>query len=263
MEIFNFGFIPVTFIDILDISVVAFLIYKLQKIFLKSIVLQGLYVLFLIFGVWRIVDLMNMSLTRTLLDKFLQIGTLALVVIFAPEIRRLLVVSHNTLLDRFRKQLTESFQKDTVDGIEEIIQAIEPMSRSKTGVLIVLLKNTNLDHIIVTGDTINATLSSRLLQTIFNKKSPLHDGAVLVKDNKILAARCVLPVSDDPDLPPELGLRHRSAVGITEVSDTLAIVVSEETGKVTVAINGRIKRSLSNAELKQFLTQFYGLHQEQ
>ena len=139
----------------------------------------------------------------------------------------------------------------------DLIQAAESLAAARTGALIVIMRETDLSHIIETGDMMNAELSLRLLISIFNVTSPLHDGAAIVRGNQIVAARCVLPVSDDPDIPPELGLRHRAALGLTEVSDAAAIVVSEETGKISVALNGRIKRNLSGEELNQFLSNLH------
>jgi diadenylate cyclase len=255
MEIFNIGFVEVTVIDLIDIIIVAFMIYKLHKIFLRSIFLQALYLLFIIFVFWRIVELFNLILIKTLLDKFLQVAAIGLLVVFSPDIRRVLIANRIDFLARFQKKFSEKLKNEL--HITELVEAVFELAQTKTGAIIVLQNQTDLDEFIQTGDIIDSKFSKRLLQTIFFKSSPLHDGAVIMKDNKIIAARCVLPVSDDPDLPPELGLRHRSAKGISEYSDAAAIVVSEETGKVAYAKGSRLKRNVSEKELTQNLLDLY------
>ena len=257
MEIFKIGFISVRLLDVADILLVAFALYKFYKIFRRSVVLQLLIVVLVMFILWRVVELMDMVLVKSVLDEVLKVGTIGLIVLFAPEIRRfLLVLSHNAVIERFRQQLTANIGNPSMYA--DIISAAEELASSRSGAIIVLVGANDLGHIEQTGDTINATVQKRLLLSIFNKTSPLHDGAVLIRNNQIVAARCVLPVSDDPDIPPELGLRHRAALGITEISDAAAIIVSEETGKISVAEAGRIKRNLSGEELLQFITKFYG-----
>jgi uncharacterized protein (TIGR00159 family) len=155
--------------------------------------------------------------------------------------------------ENLRRQINIELDDRPVVNSEEIIEASLKLSDNRTGALIVLLRTNSLEQIISTGDRLDASVSTRLLISIFNPKSPLHDGAVLVQGNQIIAARCVLPVSDDPDLPPELGLRHRSALGLSEVSDAVALVVSEETGQISIAYQGRLKRNLSAEELQQYL----------
>jgi diadenylate cyclase len=256
MELFRIGFLPVTAVDVIDILAVAFVAYKTYKFFQRSLMPQVILVLLMAFVIWRVVDLFDLVLLKTLLREFLQVGTLALVVIFAPEIRRfLLQVSQNTMLERFRRQLSENLTLEV--NHKEIIEALETLAGSGTGAIVVLTQHTDLSHIERSGDMINADVSKRLLVSIFNRTSPLHDGAVIITNNQLTAARCVLPISDDPTLPPDLGLRHRAAIGITEVSDAAAIVVSEETGAISVARGGKLKRNLNVAQLLQFFSAFY------
>jgi diadenylate cyclase len=257
MELFRIVFIPFTVIDVLDITAVAFLLYRLYKFFRKSSLIQLLVLLVGVFILVRVVELLHMELLDTLLTQFLQIGLLALVVIFGPELRRaFLGFSRNTILERLRRQIGGK-DLPREDDIREIVEALTEMSGTRMGSIIVLEGNTSLASYAATGDGLNAAVSKRLLVSIFNPKSPLHDGGVLVRGNSIIAARVVLPVSDDPDLPPELGLRHRSALGITEVSDAAALISSEESGKISVAYEGRLKRNLSADELTQFMRSFY------
>ncbi|MCS6904508.1 MAG: diadenylate cyclase CdaA [Bacteroidia bacterium] len=253
MEIFSIGFVEVTLIDIVDILIVAFIIYKVHKIFLRSIFIQALYLLFFAFIIWRIVELFNLILLKTLLDKFLQIATIGLLVVFSPDIRRILITQRFEFLSRLQKKFSERMKSEIQAHTQELVEAVFELAETKTGAIIVVQCQDDLDEIIKTGDILDSRLSKRVLQTIFYKSGPLHDGAVIIKDDKIIAARCVLPVSDDPDLPAELGLRHRSALGITEVTDAIAIVVSEQTGKVSFAKGGRLKRNVSEKELIQYL----------
>jgi uncharacterized protein (TIGR00159 family) len=259
MELFRIVFIPFSVVDVLDITAVAFVLYRLYKFFRNSSLIQLLVLLVGVFVLVRVVELLHMELLDTLLTQFLQIGLLALIVIFGPELRRaFLGFSRNTILERLRRQIGGKDLPREAD-IREIVEALVEMSRSRTGCIMVLEANTSLASYAATGDDLNAAVSKRLLASIFNPKSPLHDGAVIIRGSHIVAARVVLPVSDDPDLPPELGLRHRSALGITEVTDAAALISSEESGKISVAYEGRLKRNLSEDELTQFLRNYYEL----
>lgn len=256
MELFRIGFIPVGVIDLVDVCLVALIFYRVYKTLRNSALLQLLVLMMLIFVVWRVVEVLHMELMNTLVRQFLQIGTLALVVIYAPELRRVFMgLRRNSVLEKLRRQINKGIPLE--DDFVEIVGAVMQMGRSRTGSIIVLEGRARLDTFATTGDELNADLSQRLLESIFNPKSPLHDGAVIVRGKSIIAARVVLPVSDDPDLPPELGLRHRSGLGITEVTDSAALITSEESGKVSVAYEGRLKRNVQEEELKQFLRNFY------
>jgi uncharacterized protein (TIGR00159 family) len=256
MEIFKLSFIPFTIIDAIDITLMAFILYKIQKAISRSLALQGVAIVFLVYLAWQLVDILELTVMKAVLEKVLQVAAFALVVVFAPEIKRMLLeLGQNPIVQSIRHRLSENLTNRL--DIEEVIYAVEQLANTRTGALIVLVGENDLPQIYKTGDMLNAMVSSRLLVSIFSKRSPLHDGAVVIRENIIVAARCVLPVSDDPDLPPELGLRHRSALGVTEVTDSAAIIVSEETGKVSVALNGRIKRNLASEELRRFLQTFY------
>jgi diadenylate cyclase len=249
---YKIGFLTLTLLDILDILVVSFLLYKLYKAFRTTIVVQVVALLLVVFLLYRFVEVLKMDLLLAVLNQVLGLGSIALVVVFAPEIRRFFLgFSQNAFFSALRKRLSGAYVSRATE-YREIIEACDTLSAGRTGAIIVLERTTSLQHIEQTGDRINADVSKRLLLSIFNRTSPLHDGAVLIRGTQIVAARCVLPISDDPDLPPELGMRHRAALGITEVSDAAAVIVSEETGKVSVVYAGRLKRNLSAEELLNF-----------
>lgn len=253
MELFKLGFFVVRLTDVADIGVVAFLLYKMYKLFQRTIVLQVLVAFMLVFVVWKVADALNMLLLKSLLDQLIQVGAIALVVVFSPEVRRFLVTfTQRASILNLGLQLRQATNLAETQ-IQELIEACQSLANQHTGAIILIEGESDLRHIEQTGDMINADLSKRLLLSIFNKMSPLHDGAVVVRGTQIVAARCVLPISDDPDVPAELGLRHRAALGMTEVSDALAIVISEESGKIAVARAGRIKRNLSADELYTYI----------
>lgn len=258
IELFQIAFVSVRLMDLLDIGLMSLLLYQFYQLFRRSAFLQLLLVLLLLFLLWRVTEMLNMVLMRSLLSNFLEIGAIALVIVFAPELRRMLLgLNRQAPFERLRRQLSTEISASR--NFDELLVAIETLAETRTGAIIVLQGSSDLSSIIESGDRINADVSKRLLMSVFNPKSPLHDGAAIIKDNTLMAARCVLPISDDPDLPPELGLRHRSGLGVTEISDAAAIIVSEETGKVALASEGRLKRNLSQEELQQFLKKFYEL----
>jgi len=204
-----------------------------------------------------------MQLLGALLGQFMSVGVLALIIVFQQEVRRFLVLlgsSSFTGKDSFtRKLLPWNWKEEQVITADliPVIKACESMSNSKTGAIIVLSRTTDLKFFENSGDAMDADLSKRLLESIFFKNSPLHDGAVIIRNNKIKAARCILPVTDNNDLPAHLGMRHRAALGITEQSDGISIIVSEETGNISVAKNGILENNLSIQELELFLQREY------
>ncbi|MBP9986581.1 MAG: diadenylate cyclase, partial [Bacteroidales bacterium] len=195
----------------------------------------------------------------TIMEQVLGVGLIALIVIFQPEIRRFLLKLGTELFSarkkgsgRIRSFFKKYKQTSLIDAatLEEITAACSHMSQTKTGALIVLQHVSALNSFIETGDTINGTISCRLLESIFFKNSPLHDGAAILSSDRILAARCTLPISDSQDIHPRYGMRHRAAVGITEITDAHAIVVSEETGEISYVKDGVIKTMSSITELR-------------
>lgn len=247
--------------DIIDIVLVALMlyyIYRLMRETRSANVFNGIMVFVVL---WLFVSqVLEMRLLGTILDKLVSVGILAIIIIFQEDIRKFLSnIGGHQRMRTLKRLFTSSKQKDK--DSKEVKQMIMPlvmasinMSRQKVGALMVLERSASLDDIVATGDMIDANINQRLLENIFFKNSPLHDGAVVIADKRIKAAGCILPVSHDLSIPKELGLRHRAAMGISQESDALAIVVSEETGSISVAIKGRFRLRLSAEELESILT---------
>lgn len=264
MKLIDIGFLSFGVIDLVDISLVAMLLYGLYKIVKGSIALNIFMGFLSIYVFWFIVKAFNMRLLSTLLGQFIGVGMLALIIIFQQEFRRFfLILGKNRLifgngLD-WKRLLPWNWQTiHTGDmNFEEIASACEKLSSSLTGAIIILARSSELKFFAITGVPIEGELSYKLLETIFNKKSPLHDGAVIIAKNRIKAASCILPVSDRDNLPDNFGLRHRAAIGITEQTDAMAIIVSEENGSISVASKGQIHSNLPHEELAHLLYQEY------
>ena len=230
--------------DILDIVIVALMLYYLYKIMKESGTINIFYGVLAFILVWVVAaEILEMKLIGTILDKVMSIGLLILVIIFQDQIKRFLVELGSKKRWKF---LTGLFHhRDKEDGhdlhtrVMPIVYACMSMSKSKTGALIVIQQDVPLENYEKSGDMIDAEINTRLIENIFFKNSPLHDGAMIVADGKIKAAGCILPVSHDTNVPRSLGLRHRSALGISQATDAFAIVVSEETGNISVAYRGR------------------------
>ncbi|MEM6262168.1 MAG: diadenylate cyclase CdaA [Bacteroidota bacterium] len=256
MELFKIGFVPVRLVDLLDVAVVTFLLYKLYEILRGSLALRVLSVVMVIFLMWRLVDLLGFVLLKSILDEFLGLGAVVLVIIFAPEIRKFLTaISKNTLFDRIIRQV--SARVDSTIVYQEISDALKDLRADGDGALIVFTGANPLTEIQATGDQLNADISARLIFTIFQKASPLHDGAMIIAQNKIAAVRCILPISRDTRIPAELGMRHRAAIGLTEVSDAMVLVVSEERREISIAHNGKLSRNLDFTEVEEAIKQHF------
>ncbi|MGL4363828.1 MAG: diadenylate cyclase CdaA [Bacteroidales bacterium] len=249
----------IRFLDILDIILVATLFYQIYKLIRGTVAINIFLGIFFLYVLWLIVKALNMELLGAILGQVLGVGVLALFIVFQQEIRKFLLYigtqySHRKFsLSHFFLRKRESLAK--IIDIGAIIKAVRNMSDNKTGALIVIERSTSLSSYADTGDKLNAQLSNRLLENIFFKNSPLHDGAVIIVKNKIYAARCVLPSSDNTKLPAHYGMRHRAALGISENSDAVVVVVSEETGKISFVAQGVIQASISSLELKRILEQ--------
>ena len=252
----NFGFLELHAVDLLDILAVALLFYGMYKILKGSIALNVFIGFLFIYIFWFIVRALNMRLLSTILGQFIGVGAIALLVIFQQEIRRfLLLIGKNHLLfsgagnwKRFLPWNWNSVEEEEIN-FDEIARACLYLASSSTGALIIVGRNSELKLYGGTGILMNAQLSAKLLETIFYNKNPLHDGAVIISENKIIAASCILPVSDRQDLPLEYGLRHRSAIGISEQTDAIAIVISEETGRISIVTKGEINRDIDYENL--------------
>ena len=247
-------FITLRVLDIIDILLVAFLLFQMYRIIKGTVAFSIFIGFFLVYVAWLVIKAMNMELLGTLMGQFIGVGVLALIVVFQQEIRRfLLLIGTNYQLSRnfgLEKLFASEKQKPaTNQQIKEIIRACDNLARSKTGALIVIPRNSELKEIIRSGEKINARISSALIETIFFKNTPLHDGAVVILGNRIAAARCILPLTESHDLDPLHGLRHRAAVGISEMTDALAIVISEEKGTISLAINGELMHKISLVQL--------------
>lgn len=245
-------------IDLIDIVLVSALIYELYRLLKGSNVMRIFWAVVIIIIFWRIVDVLNMRLSGAILSAIVNVGLIALVVVFQPEIRRFLLrIGTKTQLGdstwkRIRFWLRQN-QSNTRTNYDAYIQACMHMSASKTGALIIFQRQNELLEIINTGQRIDAPVSAPLIEALFFKNSPLHDGAVIVKGETILAARCILPVTSRTDIDPNLGLRHRSAIGVSEQLDVISVTVSEETGAISYAVDGEIHHNVSPVELQHFL----------
>lgn len=242
-------------IDILIIAVMLFYVYKMMK---SSGTLSLFYGVLIFFVLWILAsEIFAMRLTGSILDKFMGIGLIVLVVIFQDQIKRFLIDigSHGRI--KFFKRLfkhdnsIESRRKD----VSAVVYSCMSMSKTKTGALIVFQRKVPLRPYEETGDIIDADVNVRLIENIFFKNSPLHDGAMIIADNKIKSVGCILPVSHSMEIPKELGLRHRAALGMSQATDAVCVIVSEETGNISVAINGEFKIKLTAQELDHTLSE--------
>jgi diadenylate cyclase len=235
--------------DVIEIALVAYILYQLYRLMRGTIAVQialGLAALFLI---QLVVEIANMTVLSTVFSYFNQVFVLAVIIIFQPEIRRLLLLlGKNPIVRRFVSTTDQS------QIVEETVTAVETMSTRDIGALIAFQRSTGLRNYVETGKALQAEVSSDLLITLFHGQNPLHDGAVIVNDRRIEAARCILPVSTSMKLSPQLGLRHRAAVGLTEQTDAFVVVVSEETGNISVSRDGALISNITPEELRTYLT---------
>jgi uncharacterized protein (TIGR00159 family) len=250
--------------DIVDILLVALVLYYIYRLMRESRSLNVFIGIMVFIVVWLFVSqVLQMRLLGSILDKLVSVGVIALIVLFQDDIRKFL---YNLGAHQRMKRFTSLFSsrgkdkdsKEVKETIMPIVMASMNMSKSKVGALIVIERSVPLDDIVLTGDLIDATINQRLIENVFFKNSPLHDGAMVISKKRIKAAGCILPVSHDLDIPKELGLRHRAAMGISQESDAVAVVVSEETGGISVAVKGNFRLRLSAEELESILTKELG-----
>src|SRR5690625_1087512 len=244
----SIGFIEFGFKDLLETLVIAIVLFYLYRWIRGTFAIQAaaglLFVVILNIGV----SILGFSTLNFMLRSMLDVGVLAVFIIFQPEIRTLLYnLGQNTSFDRFvGKAGSDSM-------INEVIEAVRALSRTKTGALIVFARSSSLQDLVDVGVRIDAKVNSELLQTIFQKDTPLHDGAVVIKDNKIIAASCYLPISQNPNISRVFGTRHRAAVGVSETNNVFVVIVSEETGRISIAQNGNLSSGLSIQNLRSEL----------
>ena len=245
-------------IDVLAVAILLYQLYKLMKGSIASKVFLGFIILYLIY---LIVKAVQMELLSTILGQFMGVGVLAIIIIFSPEIRKFLLLlgksspfgKEGAVFGHFlwKKNISEHKFDYT-----PVIEAARTLSGTSTGALIVFSKESELKFYVDSGDRIDALINKRLLIAIFNKNSPLHDGAVIIHNERILAARCILPVSDRDNLPAQFGLRHRAAIGMSETTDTLVLVVSEETGQISMVRKGELYHNLSLPEIRKMINNY-------
>ncbi len=260
MDLFHIGFLTIRLIDLIDIAIVTFLLYKLYNLLRGGVAINifiGLLTVYALY--WICVKVLNMELLGTILGQFISLGFIALIIVFQQEVRRFLIVLGTTNFlskNNFTKQLLPwnwQTQHNPPLDISAIVKACRQMSKTRTGAIIVLAKSSQLKYYSNTGDLMDADISQRLIESIFFKNSPMHDGAIIISNNKIKAARCVLPVTENNELPAHLGMRHRAAIGVTEHSDSIAIAVSEETGDISFSKEGQISINLTLEVLERKL----------
>lgn len=255
------AFIQVRIIDVVDILLVALLLYQIYMLIRGTIATYIFITIITFYVIWLLVR-DNMLLLGGILGQVIGVGAIALIVVFQQELRRFLILFSTRYLpksgisfDSFFSKIGSGFPKMNINAI---MKACVNMSKDRVGALIVLQRNSNLDTYVSTGDLLEARTSSRLIESIFNKTGPLHDGAVIIHHDKIRAAACILPVSDNFEIPEYYGLRHRAGLGMTEQTDALVIIVSEETGEVSIAESGKLKpiniRSLHQKLEEEFLS---------
>ena len=249
-------FLTFTWIDLLDIFLVAILLYQLYRLVQGTVAMNIFIGILSIYFIWKIVEALKMDVLSEILGKFIDVGIIALLIVFQPVLRRfLLLIGTPEIFNKlpFGKRLFSWKTKKKIfsEDVAAIVKACKQMSETKTGALIILTTGSDLNFYIKTGEQMEAKISSKTLESIFYKNSPLHDGAVIISNGKIRAARCVLPITEREDFPSHLGMRHRAASGITETSDALGIIVSEQTGEISFAKEGHIENGLSAEKLKQ------------
>ncbi len=263
MDSIRLWFENFSFAQALDIAIVAFLAYQIYRLVRGTSALNIVLTIIGIFVLWKIAGQLSMPLTTEILDRVVSMGLLAIVVIFQPEIRRFffMLTSPTSMQKKRKNKLLNQLRKKGILkkelNITQVVQACMHMSQEKTGALIILTQLNRLPGTVATGEHLDAIVSSALIEDIFFKNSPLHDGALIIEKNRIVAARCILPVTNNKDVSANLGLRHRSAIGITEQSDALAIVCSEETGAISYCLFGNVTYNVRPTQLRAKIEEFF------
>ncbi|MGB0525050.1 MAG: diadenylate cyclase CdaA [Flammeovirgaceae bacterium] len=254
----SIGFLEIHWLDVLDIALVTILLYNLYKLIRGSVALKIFLGFLAVYLVFLIVKATEMALLAEILGQFMGVGVIAVIVLFQNEIKKFLLIigkttEFNQVMGKFVN--TNKSEKEIMD-ISPILAAMKVMGGTNTGALIVVSRMDDLQYYAETGDHLDAEISKRLILSIFYKNSPLHDGAVIIHKNRMKAARCILPVSDNQYIPASMGLRHRAAVGITEVTSAAVLLVSEETGQLSFVFKGKIGHNLSIQEIRKLLVAY-------
>ncbi|MFD1629443.1 diadenylate cyclase CdaA [Pseudopedobacter beijingensis] len=259
MEFLDFSFLKMTVIDVVDILLVAIIIYYIYNLIRGTIAVNIFIGFILIYVLYFVASkMLHMKLLSGILNSFVSVGLIALIIVFQQEFRRfLLSIGKNiSLRNKLWMKLVfgkEEVEKNNLAKIKPIIDACKSMKQTRTGALIVFSKYFDQDVFGNTGEFVDARISKRLIESIFQKHSPIHDGAVVIAENRIKTAGCILPLTENDKLPPQFGLRHRAGIGITETSECTALIVSEETGEISYAQQGKVKMNISFTELERLL----------
>lgn len=252
LKFWDFGII-----DFIDVFLVAILLYYIYKLVKGTVAINIFIGILIVYAIWKLTDFLNMFMLHNIFDGFMKVGIIALIVVFQPEIRKFLLMVGSTNLSGKRKFFSRikflKTENNTETDVAAIINACEKMSLSKTGALIILERNNNLDFLLNTGDEMNIKVTQPIIESIFFKNSPLHDGAIIIANNTIKATRVILPVNNEKNIPQRFGLRHRAAIGICEKTDALALVVSEETGQISYIVNGEFVMFKDTYELLEMV----------
>lgn len=250
-----FQFLEFSFIDVLDILLVAFLLFNVYKLLKGTVAINIFIGIAIVFLIYKITEALDMEMFSSLLGNLISGGAIALIIIFHPEMRKFLLMLGSTNFKtkkNFIKQLKFLKAEISIDlDVETLVDTCEKFGMTRTGALIVIERNSNLEFLTERGDAMSIQINGPILESIFYKNSPLHDGAVVVKENHVIATRVVLPLSDSKKLPGRFGLRHRAAIGISEKTDAMCLVVSEETGEISFIIDGSFELYNSYNELQE------------
>ena len=250
-------FLDFSFLDALDILLVALLIYYIYKLLKGTVAINIFLGIAFIFLIWQITQILKMEMLSNILEYLLSGGVIALIIVFQQEIRKFLLMigtTNVTSRTQFLKQLKFLKSEITLEtDSDTLLSACKKMSKTKTGALIVIERTNSLDFLIKTGDTMNAEINEVLLESIFYKNSPLHDGATIIRDNFVVATRVILPISDSINIPSRFGLRHRAAFGVSEKTDAVCLLVSEETGEISYIKDGSFELYADYNELVEKL----------
>ena len=256
LELFNFLDFKIT--DAIDIVLVALLLFYIYKLVKGTVAINIFIGIVMVWGLWKLTELLEIKMISSIIGGFMNIGLIALIIVFQQEIRKFLLMLGSTNLAKKRsfvkhfKFLNQDLQVLDTD-VAAVVAALYKMEQTKTGALLIIEKNNSLDFVRQSGDRMNIELSQPISESIFYKNSPLHDGAAIIENNFIVATRVILPVSEERSIPLRFGLRHRAAVGITEKTDALALVVSEETGAISYIKNGEFVLFKNSEELVKML----------
>lgn len=264
------GFLPISIWDLFDILIVGSLFYVLYKLARGHLAFNILIGAGILLAINWLVNAAEMSMLSFILSGLAQFGFIVLVVVFQPEIRRFLIFLGQNFLktqsDFFRQivgvSTLDNANKDREKSINKITSVVFRLAQTRTGALIIFINDPSFYGLDDTGVILDAQISGRMIESIFHKESPLHDGAMLISENKVYAVGCILPVSENQKLPKSAGLRHRAGVGVTEQTEALAVIVSEETGKISVARNGRLTANLDKEKLSKILRKYLSVNKE-